>query len=284
MSQNEFYTAVVDGILDYFPEDYQDAKVLIAEQTKSGDVKVHGLSITKKENTISPVLNLDSFYDSYLRGEDMNHIMRTIAATYVQAIRKQPDIDIPDFSKEGLEKNVLIRAIDRNANENFLKERPYIDLGCGYVGTMYVPMEVNENRAMVQLTYGNLDSVGIDPDALFEKAVENTEKMQPAVFANMEEILFAPDPEPNPVPAPARPAEDIVETDARGRPVRAGSLRALLRRRVAGFLHGGALGGERFLHRVAGCLPPRMRRRAEGLFDECPFLGLNSAAGVRGAS
>ena len=122
MSQNEFYTAVVDGILDYFPEDYQDAKVLIAEQTKSGDVKVHGLSITKKENTISPVLNLDSFYDSYLRGEDMNHIMRTIAATYVQAIRKQPDIDIPDFSKEGLEKNVLIRAIDRNANENFLKE------------------------------------------------------------------------------------------------------------------------------------------------------------------
>ena len=197
MSQNEFYTAVVDGILDYFPEDYQDAKVLIAEQTKSGDVQVHGLSITKKENTISPVLNLDSFYDSYLRGEDMNHIMRTIAATYVQTIRKQPDIDIPDFSKEGLEKNVLIRAIDRNANENFLKERPYIDLGCGYVGTMYVPMEVNENRAMVQLTYGNLDSVGIDPDALFEKAVENTEKMQPAVFANMEEILFAPDPEPN---------------------------------------------------------------------------------------
>ena len=62
------------------------------------------------------------------------------------------------------------------------------------------------------------------------------------------------------------------------------SLRELLRRRVAGFLHGGALGGAAFLKRVAGCLPPRVRRRAAGLFDRCPFLDLNHAAGVREAS
>ena len=63
-----------------------------------------------------------------------------------------------------------------------------------------------------------------------------------------------------------------------------GSLRELLRRRVAGFLHGGALGGAAFLKRVAGCLPPRVRRRAASLFDHCPFLDLNHAAGVREAS
>ena len=93
-----------------------------------------------------------------------------------------------------------------------------------------------------------------------------------------------PEPVPNPAAAPVPPAEDVVETDARGRPYRAGSLRALLRRRVAGFLHGGALGGERFLRRVAGCLPPRVRRRAEGLFDRCAFLGLKAVCGVREAS
>ena len=93
-----------------------------------------------------------------------------------------------------------------------------------------------------------------------------------------------PEPEPNPVPAPARPAEDVVETDARGRPVRAGSLRALLRRRVAGFLHGGALGGERFLRRVSALLPPRIRRRARCLLDDRPELGLAPASGVREAS
>ena len=86
-------------------------------------------------------------------------------------------------------------------------------------------------------------------------------------------------------PSPeANAADDVIERDEKGRMLPPKTVRGLLRRRVAGFLHGGALGGERFLHRVAGCLPPRMRRRAEGLFDECSFLGLNSAAGVRGAS
>ncbi len=84
--------------------------------------------------------------------------------------------------------------------------------------------------------------------------------------------------------AVASPSDDVIETDDRGRPVRAGSLRALLRSRVAGFLHGGALGDDRFLRRVAGCLPPRVRRHAETLLDRCAFLGLHSAAGVRGAS
>ena len=79
-------------------------------------------------------------------------------------------------------------------------------------------------------------------------------------------------------------ADEVVERDEQGRMLPPKTLRGLLRRRVAGFLHGGALGGEGFLRRVAGCLSPRARRRSEGLFDQCPFLGLASAGGVRGAS
>ena len=60
-----------------------------------------------------------------------------------------------------------------------------------------------------------------------------------------------------------------------------GSFRALLRRRVPGFLHGGALGGERFLKRVAGCLPKRVRRRPASVLDG---FGLRAAGGTRDAS
>ena len=76
--------------------------------------------------------------------------------------------------------------------------------------------------------------------------------------------------------------DDTVETDEKGRPVRAGSLHALLLHRAAGFVQGLALGGEAFVKRVAKKkLPARVRRRAETLFDRCAFLGLESAAGVR---
>ena len=86
-------------------------------------------------------------------------------------------------------------------------------------------------------------------------------------------------------PSPAEKVlDEVVARDEKGRMLPPKTLRGLLRRRVAGFLQGGALGGAVFLRRVAGCLPPRVRRRAEGLFDQCPFLGLFSAGGVRDAS
>ena len=79
-------------------------------------------------------------------------------------------------------------------------------------------------------------------------------------------------------------ADEVVERDEKGRMLPPKTIRGLLRRRVAGFLQGGALGGAAFLRRVAGCLPPRVRKRAGGLLDHCAFLGLSSAAGVREAS
>ncbi len=79
-------------------------------------------------------------------------------------------------------------------------------------------------------------------------------------------------------------ADEVVERDEKGRMLPPKTMRGLLRRRVAGFFQGGALGGAAFLRRVAGCLPPRVRKRADGLLDHCAFLGLSSAAGVREAS
>ena len=65
---------------------------------------------------------------------------------------------------------------------------------------------------------------------------------------------------------------------------KAASFHDLLRHRHASFLHGGALGHEGFLHSLDGLLPPRLRRRTEGILDQCPGLGLKSILGVREAS
>ena len=96
---------------------------------------------------------------------------------------------------------------------------------------------------------------------------------------------------PNPADSPdvrpgraAVPESDVVETDGKGRPLRAGSMRALLMKRSAGFVQGGALGPDPFLRRAAKLLPDRTRKRPEALFDRCAFLGLKSAAGVREVS
>ncbi len=59
------------------------------------------------------------------------------------------------------------------------------------------------------------------------------------------------------------------------------ALKELLRRRVAGFLHGGALGGAAFLAKAKKLLPKRVRKRAACQLDACAGLGLAPAGGVR---
>ena len=68
---------------------------------------------------------------------------------------------------------------------------------------------------------------------------------------------------------------------ATGDPESLSSLRELLRRRVAGFLHGGALGEERFLKRAGRWLPKRIRRRSKCSLDGVSGFGLAPAGGVR---
>ena len=60
-----------------------------------------------------------------------------------------------------------------------------------------------------------------------------------------------------------------------------GAFHDLLRHRVAGFLHGGAIGGTAFLARTKKRLPPRIRQRPKCSLDACAGLGLAPAGGVR---
>ena len=65
---------------------------------------------------------------------------------------------------------------------------------------------------------------------------------------------------------------------------RSDSFQSLLNRRVAGFLHGGVLGGDNFLKRMSEILPQRARRKSSGVLDKCGFLGFATASGVREVS
>lgn len=55
----------------------------------------------------------------------------------------------------------------------------------------------------------------------------------------------------------------------------------LLRKRCAGFLQGGALGGAAFMARLAELVPPRKRRRSGSVLESCKELGVAPAFGVR---
>ena len=191
MTKNEFYAAIAENVLSFFPPSYADAEVMIEERVKTGDIQLHGLMITKDKSTPTPIVYLDKFWDQYLRGEKFERIITEIAADYAQAVRNTPEIDIPNFDENMIKDKVHLRVLDKSANRDFLSQHPSLDLGCGYAATMYIPIEGLEGRvAMTQITNDLMGSFDLDSRELFERAMENTAKEQPAVFSSIEDILF----------------------------------------------------------------------------------------------
>ena len=139
------------------------------------------------------------------------------------------------------------------------EDTPWTGYGAGFKGDALAQAGL---RALVSRVYGAKDSTweqaaAVCAETIGGKMPDLTGRIAPTEF------------------------DDVVETDEKGRPRRAGSLRALLLHRAAGFVEGVALGGDAFVKLTARRLPKRVRRRAESLFDRCPFLELKSAAGVR---
>ena len=215
---------------------------------------------------------------------DLSQFCKTFKEAYTQDYNKRHENTGTIW--EGRFKSILLEGSFRalmtvagyvhlNPVRAAMVERPEESRWTGYgAGCRGDPAAQDGLRELVSRVYRAADSSWAQArsacaDAIAGRLPERTSTAAPAASAPAR-------------PEPAAPVpDDVVETDDKGRPVRAGSLHALLQRRVAGFLQGGALGGEAFLRRVAGSLPSRVRQHAETLLDRCPFLGLQSAGGVR---
>ena len=206
---------------------------------------------------------------------DLSQFCKTFKEAYTQDYNKRHENTGTIW--EGRFKSILLEGsframttvagyIHLNPVRAAIVERPedskWTGYGAGFKGDALAQEGL---RSLVSRLYGAADSTWEQAVAVCQSAIEG--KLPDSAGAS----------------APAE-SDDTVETDEKGRPVRAGSMRALLLHRAAAFVHGLALGSEAFVKRVAKKLPPRVRERTESLFDRCPFLELKSAAGVREAS
>ena len=202
---------------------------------------------------------------------DLSQFCKTFKETYTQDYNKRHDNTGTIW--EGRFKSILLEGsframttvagyIHLNPVRAAIVERTEDSMWTGYgAGCQGDALAQAGLRALVSRVYGTDDSTWEQAASVCAETIEG--KM------------------PDGTGRTAPTESDDVETDEKGRPVRAGSLRALLMHRAAGFVQGLALGGETFVRRTSKMLPARVRRRAESLFDRCEFLGLRSAAGVR---
>ena len=147
-----------------------DDKLVISdvEVTKMNDQKLHGLVFKLKDVDEAPTFYIDDSFKEYRNGRSTRGIAAQLVETYMSMPKSVPfqaaDLKL-DY--ESIKEDIDIRVIEKNRNKDFLKDRPYVDVGNGLVAVFYIEkgsgysIGVNDSIA---------EDIGIDTKQMYEIA------------------------------------------------------------------------------------------------------------------
>lgn len=174
-------------------EEYFGGKVKgeITTSVKNNGVRVIGLMMTGEQEQIAPNFYLDRQYMDWKQGRcSLTEIAAGLCRTYQEELKKNSHlVSSITFTWEEFQKNVFLRLVNKEKNQELLKTIPYreyLDLAIVYY---YAVTVSEENMGTVIVTKEHLKLLGITEEELFRTAQKNCRKFQPVRVRCMTELL-----------------------------------------------------------------------------------------------
>lgn len=105
----------------------EDASVHVQEVRKNNNVLLHGMTILRKGQNVSPTIYLDSFFEMLEDGMDLEYIVRRILEVYVKGLPKSK-VDMEFFRDfEKVKDRIVYRLVNREKNKELLDNIPHVD-------------------------------------------------------------------------------------------------------------------------------------------------------------
>ena len=189
MNFDEFKAYVVDNIKSYLPSDYENAQVTLNIVTKNSDVELSGINIRKEDSNISPNIYLESFYEKYSKGEDIEDILTEISEIRVRH-EAGIDVDVSVISDYEKAKDLFkCRVVNAESSQQYLSDKPHIikeDLAIMY--TVDLGSDHTGGRMSAPITNQLLEGYGVTLKELHKVAMDNTKT--DFSFKSMKEVMM----------------------------------------------------------------------------------------------
>lgn len=148
-----------------------------------------GITLTEQGINISPTIYLEEYYRLFQSGNSLDFITSDILRLYHE-VRVQKSWNEEKISVyQGIKDKIIYRLVNRQANENMLKDVPYIpylDLAIVFC----VLLEITKcGTATMQIRNEHLRMWGISVNELYEEAAENTCRFLPDDFSSMSRVI-----------------------------------------------------------------------------------------------
>ena len=182
MNINEFTALAAEKVLMRLREAGDETvEVRTAEVMKMNDQVMHGLTFHRGEDP-SPTFYLNGMYELCSRGEDMDTLLDQLARTYLDSMADAPvPEEEPDMKFDKAKSRAGLRLIGMEYNKEYLKTVPFRDVGHGFALICDLQIGASDGGVFsTVVTNGLAADYGYDMDELFERALENAWKMNPA--------------------------------------------------------------------------------------------------------
>ncbi len=186
MRFEKFLNAVTDRVQNIAGA---DVSIQVQEVRKNNNVVLHGMTIVRKGQNVSPTIYLDSFYEMLEEGMDVEHIVRRILEVYVRGLPKG-NVDMEFFKDFKMVRDrIVYRLVNRDKNRELLREIPHVeflDLAvCFYYS--YEHPELGDGMILIHNTH--MEMWKTCHQELMRLAERNTPRLMPAQLSSMDSAL-----------------------------------------------------------------------------------------------
>lgn len=188
MEYNQFLLKIQTELEKQLGESFH---VRIQRVIKNNDTVLEGLVISKGEEHLSPAIYLNPYFEEFQRGMEMQEIIRLLLCIYEQNVNisfgNKKVEELVDFNN--LRNKVVYKLINRESNQELLKEVPYeefMDLAVVF----YLILGESKNGQFTALIHNShMISWGTTKEELYQLAKRNTPELLPAHIRNLKESI-----------------------------------------------------------------------------------------------
>ncbi len=186
----EFVQKVKDGIVDAMPERYKGSTVDVSTKTKVNR-NATGLQVIPEgiETTIYPSLNIENFYERYVKTENLQGTINAMAEAMDEAFAELDNMN-RNFKIDDLDKDkVFMQLINTESNRELLSMTPHREFNdMSVIYRVCVSLD-DDGLQSVMITDPLAEELNLSEEELFELASKQTKELFPPEIKGLNEVL-----------------------------------------------------------------------------------------------
>lgn len=183
----EFCNQMLEAVEKRFSD---NVKVEIHKVLKNNSLELDGLVILSPKQTLSPNFYLQTYYEKYRNGTDIDTLAKQMEETYYEVLSAGENLEL-DMSFESCAGKIIFRMISYEKNSELLQKVPFIRFLDMVVIFHILLRQDEEGIGSVRITNQLLESWNLEIEALFALARENTNRIFPKKIYSMSSMMTA---------------------------------------------------------------------------------------------